>query len=392
MKRKPLLYLYLLTVLVQPLTGFDSELAFFRSYKHFSSPETTVTGRLYEDVILPCSFQPESGIVIHWLKDQRTIHSYYRDRDQLLRQDPSYANRTSLFLSEINNGNASLKLTGLNLQDEGIYKCYTSTDHQKVKELVEVELKLGAFITPVMEYQEQAKVDYLTCYLLGAYPYSHITWTENNSENLESNIEEIQHDSLFSLKSRLNITGSTSSYQCIIENPLLNQRWIGKWNIEGTLLTKEGEKTFFPCKLENEDFLQEKNITVNWYRVENANFSNLASFPMIFDNRFSWTRENFSLSLRSPTPSDSGKYLCNISSVDYTQLTVQLLTVVSYQRSSFYRAHSAIAAGICTVIICIVIGVIMHKKGINLNHRYSGAPQNEVQEPNSQNNGTEENT
>ncbi|XP_072470179.1 HERV-H LTR-associating protein 2 isoform X8 [Notamacropus eugenii] len=229
MKVQPLLNLYLLNVLVLPLMGFDDGFHFPYFYRMSSVSMPTIVGRLNEEVILPCSFKKGQGIVIHWKKDNKVLHSYYRESDQLEKQDPHYAHRTSLLLNEINNGNASLKLRRLNLQDEGVYTCYAATETDS--ETIEVKLKLGAFIVPVMEYREQNGNDYLTCYLFGAYPFANITWTANNATNPENNIEVSSHP-LPSVKSQLNITGSNSSYQCIIENSVLNQRWIGKWKTE----------------------------------------------------------------------------------------------------------------------------------------------------------------
>uniref|UniRef100_A0A4W5MWE4 HERV-H LTR-associating 2b, tandem duplicate 1 n=1 Tax=Hucho hucho TaxID=62062 RepID=A0A4W5MWE4_9TELE len=82
------------------------------------------------DCVLPCSFQPGSEEVIHWLKPEDkdlTVHSYYYSRDQLKQQSQPYRGRTALFNDQIPKGNASLLLRGLTLQDQGRYKCYTST-------------------------------------------------------------------------------------------------------------------------------------------------------------------------------------------------------------------------------------------------------------------------
>ncbi|XP_074157225.1 HERV-H LTR-associating protein 2 [Sminthopsis crassicaudata] len=340
MKIQSLFEFYLLNVIVQPLAGFNDKLPF--KSKTVPQSTTTVVGRLFEDVIIPCSFKIGPGIVIHWMKGQKYLHSFFKGSDYLKNQDSIYKNRTSLFFNEINNGNASLKLRRLNLQDEGVYKCYISTkDSWKC---INISLKLGGFITPAIEYQEQNRVDYLTCYLFGAYPSPNITWIKNNTTNLESNIE-VSSSPPFSVKSQLNIIDSNSSYQCIIENSVLDQRWTGKWKIEGTLLTTEGKKALLPCEFKNKDFLLQKNINVSWYRVENASSTILASFSsssrrMVFDSRFHWTQDmkheknDFSLTLTFPTQSDSGKYLCNISSIDSTELMIQFLTVVYRIRRS----------------------------------------------------------
>uniref|UniRef100_A0A3B4XBP5 Immunoglobulin V-set domain-containing protein n=1 Tax=Seriola lalandi dorsalis TaxID=1841481 RepID=A0A3B4XBP5_SERLL len=56
-----------------------------------------------------------------------SVHSFYYNTDQLAHQDQRYRGRTSLFKDQISRGNASLQLTGAKLQDQGRYKCYTST-------------------------------------------------------------------------------------------------------------------------------------------------------------------------------------------------------------------------------------------------------------------------
>ena len=67
--------------------------------------EQIVTGRLGEDVILPCSFESGPNVVIHWKNQDTNVYSYYKDSDQLENQDPRYVNRISLFRGEIHNGN-----------------------------------------------------------------------------------------------------------------------------------------------------------------------------------------------------------------------------------------------------------------------------------------------
>ncbi|XP_053198794.1 NACHT, LRR and PYD domains-containing protein 1b allele 3-like [Scomber japonicus] len=86
-----------------------------------------------ESCILPCSFQGGDGAVIRWTDATaqdtgETIHSYYGNTDQLALQDQRFKGRTSLFRDQISRGNASLHLTGVEVQDQGRYKCYTSTD------------------------------------------------------------------------------------------------------------------------------------------------------------------------------------------------------------------------------------------------------------------------
>jgi hypothetical protein len=68
------------------------------------------------------------------------------------------------------------------------------------------------------------------------YPRPHITWKRDNTFVPESKTEEIGYLGPFHINSTINITESNSSYECAIENSLLNQTWIGRWTLAGRLL------------------------------------------------------------------------------------------------------------------------------------------------------------
>ncbi|CAB1436139.1 unnamed protein product [Pleuronectes platessa] len=93
---------------------------------------TTADGKvcvLAESCILNCSFHPGKDPVIHWKQVEpgnTLVHSYYNDKDQFDKQSEHFRGRTSLFTDQISRGNASIRLTGLQLQDQGSYKCFTS--------------------------------------------------------------------------------------------------------------------------------------------------------------------------------------------------------------------------------------------------------------------------
>ncbi|XP_015152984.2 HERV-H LTR-associating protein 2 isoform X5 [Gallus gallus] len=105
-----------------------------------SREEETITGLFSKDVILPCPFSPGNDEVIHWNKENKNVHSYYKQKDQLKDQHPDYRNRTHLFLQNIALGNASLKLSNVTLSDEGLYQCYVGTE--KAKTEVDVMLQV----------------------------------------------------------------------------------------------------------------------------------------------------------------------------------------------------------------------------------------------------------
>nr|CAI9703718.1 unnamed protein product [Rangifer tarandus platyrhynchus] len=217
------------------------------SFSHVSMNEQIVTGRLREDVILPCSFESGPGVVIHWKNQDTNVYSYCKDCDQLETQDPRYVNRLSLFPGEIYNGNASLCFRRLTIYDEGIYICHVGTS-------------LGTITKKVV-----------------------------------LQVVDVLH----------------------------------KMESENVLLSCKPENNFSPP---NQDF------TVTWSRVENGSslllacFKNSSQETLISQPQISWKEEpinsrDFSLTLKDLRLSDSGEYLCNITSNESTLLTMQTLHV-----------------------------------------------------------------
>lgn len=104
---------------------------FFSTEFKVTVPDSLVV-TLGEAVVLPCSFsvgnawQPED-IVITWQRGLEVVHSFYYNRDQLKRQSKHYASRTRLYHSEMQKGNASLRLENVSVEDVGNYMCSVSS-------------------------------------------------------------------------------------------------------------------------------------------------------------------------------------------------------------------------------------------------------------------------
>lgn len=337
-------------------------------FNHSSTlSEKIVIGKLDEDVILPCSFESGPNIVIHWKNQDYNVHTYYKDSDHLEKQDPRYTNRTSLFHREIHNGNASLSFRRLSLSDEGSYLCYVATTSIKI--ISKVELKVGAFVTPAIKYEKRNTDSFLICGMLSVFPYPVITWQVDNTPISESNREEIRDFGSFCIYSRVNITGSNSTYECTIENSLLKQTWSGRWTKKDGLRKMQRENILLSCELANNFFLPNQDFVVTWSRMENGTFSVLAYFlsssqnAVINEPRLLWSKElinqsDFSLTLRDLSPLDSGEYLCNISSSKYTSLTFQTMHVEPSQ---------SIAPWIILILVILVLLVlVMVSYGVKL--------------------------
>ncbi|CAB1341014.1 unnamed protein product, partial [Coregonus sp. 'balchen'] len=139
----------------------------------FLFTDVHVTCVFSEDCVMPCSFQPGSEEVIHWLKTEDkdlTVHSYYYSTDQLKQQSLRYRRRTALFNDQIHKGNASLLLSTLTLQDQGRYKCYTSTIRGNQDSLIDISVE-------VRLVDIQLSDDIITCSSKDIYPEPKLTWS-----------------------------------------------------------------------------------------------------------------------------------------------------------------------------------------------------------------------
>ncbi|XP_057344578.1 HERV-H LTR-associating protein 2 [Manis pentadactyla] len=230
----------------------------------------------------------------------------------------------------------------LSLLDEGIYMCYVGTATRKITH--KVELKVGAFITPAMKYEKRNTNSFLICSVLSVYPRPIITWQVDNIPTSESSMEENGSLGPFNVNSRINITGSNSSYECAIENSLLEQTWTGRWTMKDGLHKMQSENFSLSCDFVKNFFLLNQEFIVTWSRLQSGTSSILGYFlsssrnTVINEPRLSWTgdlinQSDFSLTLKDLGLSDSGEYLCNISSSTHTSLTVQTLHVGLSQRT-----------------------------------------------------------
>ncbi|XP_045067731.1 CD276 antigen-like, partial [Coregonus clupeaformis] len=135
-----------------------------------------------DDVILPCTLRPTNSAVYQTVEWQRPdlkpkeVHLYRDEKDDLVLQNPSFRGRTSLFKEELVEGNASLKLTRVELYDAGNYTCYVALlDHQKTT----IQLIVGAASRPVISI-EGIKGDevVLRCEAEGCYPEPVMEWCD----------------------------------------------------------------------------------------------------------------------------------------------------------------------------------------------------------------------
>uniref|UniRef100_A0A4W6D714 Ig-like domain-containing protein n=1 Tax=Lates calcarifer TaxID=8187 RepID=A0A4W6D714_LATCA len=169
--------------------------------------DTEVSCVFMESCILPCSFQSGADPVIIWIQltaGLPLVH-YYDNKDQLGLQDQHFRNRTSLFKDQISRGNASLQLTGVEVQDQGRYRCYTRTNGRKEESFINLRVDGNRII----------------CSSEGIYPEPDLTWSTSPPSNLnlqnQTSIQQTEQQ-LYNISSSLILSDSETHliYICTI--------------------------------------------------------------------------------------------------------------------------------------------------------------------------------
>uniref|UniRef100_A0A3B4YYH5 Ig-like domain-containing protein n=1 Tax=Seriola lalandi dorsalis TaxID=1841481 RepID=A0A3B4YYH5_SERLL len=179
--------------------------------------QVTVSCVFMESCILPCSFQGGTDVVIHWTQvtaGDLHVHSFYHNQDQLAYQVQRFRDRTSLFKDQISRGNASLQLTGVEVQDQGRYKCHTSVIRGNKDSFI--NLKLDA---PVDQVDLQQVDNRITCSSEGIYPEPELTWSTSppSSLNLQHKTTKQKTEQLlYNIRSYLILSDSDLGYSCTV--------------------------------------------------------------------------------------------------------------------------------------------------------------------------------
>uniref|UniRef100_A0A4W6BJX7 Ig-like domain-containing protein n=1 Tax=Lates calcarifer TaxID=8187 RepID=A0A4W6BJX7_LATCA len=179
--------------------------------------DTEVSCVFMESCILPCSFQSGADPVIIWTQETAgnlLVHVFYSNKDQLGFQNQNFRNRTSLFKDQISRGNASLQLTGVEVQDQGRYRCYTKTNetHRKYTKTL---------ITPVSKVNMEQVGNRIICSSEGIYPEPDLTWSTRPPSNLnlqnQTSIQQTEQQ-LYNISSSLILSDSETDliYICTI--------------------------------------------------------------------------------------------------------------------------------------------------------------------------------
>ncbi|XP_063324364.1 myelin-oligodendrocyte glycoprotein-like isoform X2 [Pelmatolapia mariae] len=109
-------------LLLSPIVSLEGQL-------HVVGSPQPIVAAPGDDVILPCHVEPKFnvvGLTVEWSRPDRNmeyVHLYRHNREMTDMKIPSYFGRTALFTDGLREGNISLRITNVTLEDEGRYRC-----------------------------------------------------------------------------------------------------------------------------------------------------------------------------------------------------------------------------------------------------------------------------
>ncbi|XP_026079335.1 CD276 antigen-like [Carassius auratus] len=178
--------------------------------------------------VLGCEFTPDpdlSSLVVTWQRqeDSQVVHSYYYQQDQLDRQSPEYHNRTSLYISELGKGNASLRIHPVGLKDAGQYLCQVSNAKGTGKALI--ELDYGALYSEPRFNIHVNSTAVMMQFETEGFPKPEVIWLEEHNQNISYHLEiqDQTEDGLFYIKSSYVVQKPVVNVTLTLKNHLLNQ-------------------------------------------------------------------------------------------------------------------------------------------------------------------------
>ncbi|KAL2095286.1 hypothetical protein ACEWY4_010005 [Coilia grayii] len=321
--------------------------------------------------MLPCRFL-RGGMVIHWYKQQIPVHSYYYQKDQLRLQNKHFSGRTHLFNAHISNGNASLILRKVKVQDQGRYKCYTSTRKDSQETFVNLQVKA---VIPLV--RTEMTNESVTCLSQNIYPAPEVSWSTDPPVAPRALVNSTRKtpDSrgLFSIESRVGIVGNVSDYTyfCSVISADGSQEWTASRRQQDGLFGESGRSLLIPCVTPK----PLRNFTLTWSFSQGRN-------PIIlltYDSRTrqtssSWEGQveldqeqvllgNGSLRLLSPeSGEDTGSYTCTFSAFQTRHVVQTWVNVTDRSADEGQRVCKrswwGTAASVCVFVLTMVAGVL----------------------------------
>ncbi|KAI5104497.1 butyrophilin-like protein 3, partial [Silurus meridionalis] len=176
-------------------------------------PDAPLIAVAGEDLVLPCFIKAKTSAVdmtVEWYKpdrDHSLVHLYKDHGDTNENQAQTYKGRTSVFEEELQNGNASLKLSALRVSDEGEYRCLVENKSMSNETTVYVivEVKGSPPVIMMESYDNSGGIN-LVCESRGWKPEPEVLWLDREGVTLPAEETQIHRDAEgFSVKRQITV-------------------------------------------------------------------------------------------------------------------------------------------------------------------------------------------
>ncbi|KAL7373633.1 hypothetical protein ABVT39_011149 [Epinephelus coioides] len=267
-------------------------------------------------------------IVIHWIQltaEALHVHSFYSNQDQLAQQDQRFRGRTSLFKDQISRGNASLQLTGVELQDQGKFRCYTSTITGTKESFINLKVE-----APVRKVDIQQVENRITCSSEGIYPEPQLTWSTNPPSNMTLQNKTTVHQTeqqLYNINSYLTVSDSAPDlvYSCTVSTHRNRRR---ATLFKPTSINSSDTETTIPCTSSNTP------LTGLIWRFNHSQIILKQTRPNVpYTVSEEWRQqvksvsESGNLTLQDVSSDQDGIYTCELSDDEETYVTNTFLRI-----------------------------------------------------------------
>ncbi|XP_044039953.1 butyrophilin subfamily 2 member A2-like isoform X1 [Siniperca chuatsi] len=194
-------------------------------------PPQPVMVMVGDDIVLPCRLEPARDAVsmtIEWGRpdlNPRFVYVWHDGQELLVDQNKAYKGRASLSMNKLKFGDLSLKLSKVNVSDNGTYRCYIP----KLKKEYFVQLLVGAVSSPAISLvgiHEVSSGVILQCESAGWYPEPEVFWLDGEGKLVSAGSTETVRgpNDLYTVSSRVTVEKRHSnSFICRVQQQNINQ-------------------------------------------------------------------------------------------------------------------------------------------------------------------------
>ncbi|XP_033970240.1 butyrophilin subfamily 2 member A1-like [Trematomus bernacchii] len=188
------------------------------------------------DIILPCYLVPAinvGNLTLEWTRpdmDPRFVHVMRSGHEMVDKKHKLFKGRTSMFTDELKNGNISLKLSNVQLSDQGKYRCFIpELGRQAFVQLVCVSAAALPPVVTLSGLDGQSGGVVLQCESAGWYPEPEVLWLDAEGKLLSAGPPETVRgpDDLYTVSSRVTVEKRPSnSFTCRVQHHNTNMHTI----------------------------------------------------------------------------------------------------------------------------------------------------------------------